>query len=209
MEYSRRKIIETQSTSIGSIATLTCCAGLFIPQTSSVSTELSQSGVEQILERQVKADSKVLAKHFQKFKSNRKPSVDIPRLPHASGNRMLQNLKYFNSMPSMNKTEYLRTTAKFYHPIEKKTHYVATALEDDGWGKRTSMCKEFSAPKNRENSLSSPGHSVWISISRGLEGFVNEIHRHKSDVVNYSSSLRAREENLNDVCFENLPNLPW
>ena len=48
-------------------------------------------------------------------------------------------------------------------------------------------------------SLSSPG---WILISRGHERFVNEIHRRNSDIVNNSSSLRAQEDNLNDVCFE-------
>ena len=57
--------------------------------------------------------------------------VDIPRLPHASGNRMLQNLKDFNSMPFMSKIEHLRTTAKFYHPIEKGNYDVTTALDDD------------------------------------------------------------------------------
>ena len=31
---------------------------------------------------------------------------------------------------------------------------------------------------------------------------MNEIHRHNSDIVNYSSSLRAKEDNLNDVCLE-------
>ena len=31
---------------------------------------------------------------------------------------------------------------------------------------------------------------------------MNEIHRHNSDIVNYSSSLRAKEDDLNDVCFE-------
>ena len=51
-------------------------------------------------------------------------------------------------------------------------------------------------------SLSSPGYSVWILISRGHERFVNEINRHNSDKVNYSSSLRAKEDNLNDVCLE-------
>ena len=33
-------------------------------------------------------------------------------------------------------------------------------------------------------SLSSPGYSVWILISRGHERFVNEIHRHNSNIVN-------------------------
>ena len=51
-------------------------------------------------------------------------------------------------------------------------------------------------------SLSSPGYSVWILICRGHERFVNEIHRHNSDIMNYSSSLREKEDNLNDVCFE-------
>ena len=35
-------------------------------------------------------------------------------------------------------------------------------------------------------SLSSPGYSAWILISRGHERFVNEIHRHNSDIVNYA-----------------------
>ena len=51
-------------------------------------------------------------------------------------------------------------------------------------------------------SLSSPGYSVWILISRGHERFVNEIHRHNSDIVNHSSLLRAMEDKLNDVCLE-------
>ena len=50
------------------------------------------------------------------------------------------------------KIEYLRTTAKFYHPIEKGNHKITTTLEDDRWGKRTSMCKEYTAPRNREDS---------------------------------------------------------
>ena len=81
-----------------------------------------------------------------------KSLVDIPRLARASGNRMLQNLKDFNSMPFMSKIEYLRTTAKFYHPIEKGNYYVTTTLDDDGWGNHTSMCKEYTAPRNREDS---------------------------------------------------------
>ena len=51
-------------------------------------------------------------------------------------------------------------------------------------------------------SLSSPGYSVWILISRGHERIVTEIHRHNSDIVNYSSSMRTKEENLNYVCSE-------
>ena len=50
--------------------------------------------------------------------------------------------------------------------------------------------------------LSSPRYSVWILIGRGHERFVDEIHRHNSDIVIYSSSLREKEDNLNDVCVE-------
>ena len=41
-----------------------------------------------------------------------------------------------------------------------------------------------------------------ILISRGHERFVNEIHRHNSDIVNYRSSLCTKEANLNDVSLE-------
>ena len=51
-------------------------------------------------------------------------------------------------------------------------------------------------------SLSSPGHSVQILTSRGHERFVAEVHRHNSDIVKYSSSLRTKEEKLSNVCFE-------
>ena len=51
-------------------------------------------------------------------------------------------------------------------------------------------------------SLSTPGCSAWILISRGHERFVNEIHRHNSNIVNYSSSLRTKEANFDNVGFE-------
>ena len=71
-----------------------------------------------------------------------KSFVDTPRLPHASGNRMLQNLKDFNSMSFMSKIEYPRTTAKFYLPIEKGNYLLCLP----------SMCKEYTAPRNRVDS---------------------------------------------------------
>ena len=162
--------------------------------------------------------------------------VGIPRLPQASGNRMLQNLKDFNLIPFVSNIEYLRTKAKFYHPVEKGNHEITTTLEDDGWRKRTSMCKENTVLRNREDSrpyasidanqeigpvlnigiatvmdvlsievqvpsLSTPGCSVWILISRGHGRFLNETHRHNSNIVNYSSSLRAKEEKLRQCGF--------
>ena len=223
-----------------SIATLPCCTGLFIPRISTVfygavtkwcgtnSGERSQSRPE---------SARKTHREFQIKQEDLKSLVDIPRLPHASGNRMLPSLKDFNSMPFMSKIACLRTTAKFYHPVENGNHCVTTTLEDDGWGKRTSMCKEYTAPGNMEDSrpyasidadqeigpvlnigiatvigvpgievqvpsLSTPGCSIWILISRGHERSVNEIHRHNSDIVNYSSSKRTKEEHLNNVCFE-------
>ena len=98
------------------------------------------------------------SREIQIKKEDRKSLVDIPRLPQASGNRMLQNLKDFNSMPSMSKIEYLRTTAKFYHPIEKGNHYITTTLEDDDWCRCTSMCKGYTAPRNLEDLRS----YAWI-----------------------------------------------
>ena len=91
-----------------------------------------------------------MSPEIQIKQENLKSLVDIPRLPHAPANRMLNNLKDFNSVPLMRKIGYLRTVAKFYHPIEKGNYYVTTTLDDDGWRKRTSMCKEYTAHGNRE-----------------------------------------------------------
>ena len=110
--WNTQKIIETLSTSMESIAILICCKGLFMPRTSSVSSEQPQSGVEQILKKQVKADSKVLQNFkwsrwisgrwlvFQDYRMHRKPNV-----PEFEG---------FEFDAIMRKVEYLRTTAKFY-----------------------------------------------------------------------------------------------
>ena len=168
-----------------------------------------------------------------------KSLVDIPRLPLASGNRMLQNLENFESMPFMSKIESLRAAAKFYHPIEIGNYFVTTLLDNDGWGRRTSMCKEYTAPRNQKESrpfasidanqkidpilnieialivdvpgievqvpsLSDLWRSMWILTSRGKETFVNEIPRHKPGIVNDSSLLRTKDENLENVSFESV-----
>ena len=228
------------------MTTLTCYTGLFIRRISSVSTEQSQSGVEssleQILERPLRADLKVLAEHPEKFRSSRKNSSlwlifrDYRQLREAE---CFQNLENFESMPLMSEIESLRTTAKFYHPVEEENYKITTPLEDDGWGRRTSRCKEYTGPRNQEDSrpyasidanqeigpglnigiatildvlgievqvpsLSTPERSIWILISRGYERFVNEIHRHNPEPVNYSSSLRTKEENFDNVSFESV-----
>ena len=60
-----------------------------------------------------------------------KSLVHIPRLPHAWETECY-SLKDFKFMSVMSKIEHLRTTAKFYHPIEKGNHHVTVILEDDG-----------------------------------------------------------------------------
>ena len=129
----------------------------------------------------------------------------------------------------MSKIEPLRTAAKFYHPVEIGNYYITTLLEDDGWRRRTSMCREYTAPRNQKDSrqdigpvlnmgiaaivdvpsievqvpsVSDPWRSIWIIISRGKERFVNEIHRHNSGLVNDSFLLRIKEENLDKVSSE-------
>ena len=77
------------------------------------SGDASQSGPESV---------RKMSPEIQIKQEDLKSLVDVPRLPHASGNRMLQNLNNFDSMPFMSKIEYLCTTAKSYHPIEKRNY---------------------------------------------------------------------------------------
>ena len=112
---------------------------------------------------------------------------------------------------------------------------LLTTLDDDGWGKAHS-CKEYTAPRKphasidaemgpvlnieidtlidvlgiegQAPSLSSPGYSVWILMSRGHERFVNEIHRHNSDIVTTVPRC-ARRKTTSMMCVSNLQNLPW
>ena len=65
---------------------------------------------------------------------------------------MLQNLENSESMPFMSKIESLRAAAKFHHPIDIENYYVTALLEDDGWGRRTSMCNEYTAPRHQKGS---------------------------------------------------------
>ena len=52
-------------------------------------------------------------REIQIKQEERKLLADIPRLPLASGNRVLQNLENFESMPFTSKIESLRAAAKF------------------------------------------------------------------------------------------------
>ena len=53
-------------------------------------------------------------------------------------------------MPFVSKIEYLRTAAKFYHPIEKGNYCVTTAVEDDGWKNHINVQRIYSAQKSGE-----------------------------------------------------------
>ena len=94
-----KKKNNTQSTAMWSIATSTCCTGLFISRISSVSTEQSQGGAEQILKRQGKSKQTLKCSQNITKNSNQKIGsqviVDSPRQPHASWNRMLQKFERF------------------------------------------------------------------------------------------------------------------
>ena len=81
-----------------------------------------------------------------------KSVVDIPKPPPASGKRMLQNLESFESMTLWSKIESLRTTAGFFHPVEKGSIYFTTLHKEDGWRKCTSLCKEYRKQRNDEDS---------------------------------------------------------
>ena len=115
----------------------------------------------------------------------------------------------------MSKIEYLRTTANFYHPIEKGNNYVTTSLDDDGWRKRTSMCKEYTAPRNREDSKPCAsidtekeiGPVLNIEMATiidvpGIEVQVPSLSSPGYSVRILTTSLRTKEENLNNVCSE-------
>ena len=118
-------------------------------------TEQSHSGVESMSRETSPSrheSARKTPRDIQIKQEDLKSLVDIPKQPQASGNRMLQNLRDFNSMPFVTNTEYLRTTAKFYHPVEKGNHYITTTLEDDEWRKCTSICTEYTTPRNREDS---------------------------------------------------------
>ena len=126
----------------GSIATLTWCIGLFIPRTSSVSTEQSQSGVER-----------------SKPKQTRKCSQDVSRNSNKTGRSQViggySKTTACIGKPNAPEFEGLRLDAIVQRRTStirsrKKTSNVTTTLDDDGLGKRTSMCNEYTAPRNRE-----------------------------------------------------------
>ena len=95
--FWRGKITGTPSISMEGIPTLTCFAELFIQRISSVSTKQSQIGVKSSLDQILGA--RKTPREIQMKREELKSLVDIPKLPLASGNRMLQKMESFESMP--------------------------------------------------------------------------------------------------------------
>ena len=176
-----------------------CNVDLLCRTVHSTNPEQSQSGMEtcleQILEEQVRATC-----------SQNTREIQIKQ----------ENLKSFVATTLMSKIEYLRTTAKFCCPVKEGNCEITTTLEDDGWRRSKSTNQEIGPVLNiwiativdvpgievQVPSLRTPGRSLWILTLRGHERFVNEIHRHNSEIVNHSSSLRTKEENFDIVGFE-------
>ena len=131
-----------------SIPTLTCTE-LFIQRIRSVSTEQTQIGVKSSLEQILGA--RKTPREIQMKREKLKSFVDIPKLPPASGNRMLQNMESFESMPPRSQIESLRTTAGFHHPVEKVSICTTALHKEDGWRKCTSLYKENTKPRNDED----------------------------------------------------------
>ena len=74
-----------------------------------------------------------------------KSLVDVLKLPPALGNQMLQN---FESMFGGGQIEFLRTAAGFHHPVEVGKMFTAILQKDDGWRRCTSLCEEYTRPRN-------------------------------------------------------------
>ena len=142
VEYQRRAI-ETQSTTLGNIVTS------IFQWISVLSTEQSQSGAKRILERQVVAELKVLANHHQIKQDDFESQVmfeDYTMLRETECIRVwkIQFLKKTKLNISVQRVDSFSDRGG--------NHFVTTIVEDDWWRKRTSMCKEHTAPRNRTDS---------------------------------------------------------
>ena len=80
-----------------SVATSTRCTGLFYSANQLCIYGAVTKWCGTNSEEASQSYSKVLANYLKQ--EHLKSLVDFPRLPHASGNRMLQSLKDFNAMP--------------------------------------------------------------------------------------------------------------
>ena len=148
-------MIETESTSMENITILqSCCTKLLNRRISSVPTEQLQSGEKKLLETESgeasqcgPANARRTHMEFRIKEEQIKSLVNFPRLPQASGNRMIQNVP----MSLMSEFEALPTTEEStIHST--KIFYITTLHEDDGWRRRTSMCKEHTGPRNLKDS---------------------------------------------------------
>ena len=76
----------------------------------------------------------------------------IPRTPPASGNRMRQKLQSFESLSAESQLKHIYERAGFYHPVERNRCYKTRRDEDDGYGKITTICREYTHPREHPDS---------------------------------------------------------
>ena len=119
------------------------------------------------------------------------------------------------NVPFMSKFEYLRTTAKFYHPIEKGNYYVATTLEDDGWRKRTSMGTGYTAPRNREDSRPyapiDAEKETGLALNTGIATVIDSWHWSTCTITEFPRILRMEFDKSwsREICEWNSSSQLW
>ena len=93
-----------------------------------------------------------------------KSLVDIPKLPNALGNRMLQNVDNFESMSRGGQIEFLRTPAGFYHTVQVGRIFTTIRQKDDGWRRCTSLSKEYTKLRKDKDSRPYPSIDAYQQI---------------------------------------------
>ena len=76
----------------------------------------------------------------------------IPRTPLASRNSMRQKLKSFESLSAESQLKHIYERAGFYHPVERNRCCETRRDEDDGYGKITTICREYTHPREHLDS---------------------------------------------------------
>ena len=138
------------------------CIELFTQRISSVSTGQSQLvwnvGKNGIREKR-KFWTWIESETVQRAENNTEEIsslVKIPRTPLASGNRMRQKLQSFQLLSAKSRLKHVYERAGFYHPVERNKWYQTRPDEDDGWGKITPMCREYTHPREHPDSRCFP-----------------------------------------------------
>ena len=65
---------------------------------------------------------------------------------------MLQNLENVESIPFDAQKYIFFEQAEFDHPVKEGKCYITILFKDNGWRRRTSRCKEYTASRNPKDS---------------------------------------------------------